>query len=190
MSTPTDLTKFADVLFGGRLLTNESLEMMKTIKDEYGLGLFEIPFGDNIGLGHTGAIDGFVSVYSHYADGNVSYALTSNGLNFKLGDIKKAVLGAVYGKPYELPEFYNVASEDLDVYLGEYVSAELGLDIIVTKEGNTLIAQIGDDVFAFEAVDKDKFKYDPIEATFEFDPEKNTMTLFQYGVELVFQKKK
>ena len=100
-------------------------------------------------------IDGFVSVYSHYADGNVSYALTSNGLNFKLGDIKKAVLGAVYGKPYELPEFYNVASEDLDVYLGEYVSAELGLDIIVTKEGNTLIAQIGDDVFAFEAVDKD-----------------------------------
>ncbi len=190
VSTPTDLTKFADVLFGGRLLTNESLEMMKTIKDEYGLGLFEIPFGDNIGLGHTGAIDGFVSVYSHYADGNVSYALTSNGLNFKLGDIKKAVLGAVYGKPYELPEFYNVASEDLDVYLGEYVSAELGLDIIVTKEGNTLIAQIGDDVFAFEAVDKDKFKYDPIEATFEFDPEKNTMTLFQYGVELVFQKKK
>ena len=78
----------------------------------------------------------------------------------------------------------------MDVYLGEYVSAELGLDIIVTKEGNTLIAQIGDDVFAFEAVDKDKFKYDPIEATFEFDPEKNTMTLFQYGVELVFQKKK
>jgi hypothetical protein len=35
VSTPTDLTKFADVLFGGRLLTNESLEMMKTIKDEY-----------------------------------------------------------------------------------------------------------------------------------------------------------
>jgi hypothetical protein len=53
-----------------------------------------------------------------------------------------------------------------------------------------LIAQIGDDVFAFEAVDKDKFKYDPIGATFEFDPEKNTMTLFQHGVELVFQKKK
>ena len=163
---------------------------MKTIKDEYGLGLFEIPFGDSIGLGHTGAIDGFVSVYSHYADGNVSYALTSNGLNFKLGDIKKAVLSAVYGKPYEFPEFYNVAAEDLDVYLGEYVSTEFDLEIIVTKEGNTLIAQIGDDAFSFEAVDKDKFKYDPIGATFEFDPEKNTMTLFQYGMEVVFQKKK
>ena len=189
VSTPTDLTKFADALFGGRLLTNESLEMMKTIKDEYGLGLFEIPFGDNIGLGHTGAIDGFVSVYSHYADGNVSYALTSNGLNFKLGDIKKAVLGAVYGKPYEIPEFYNVASEDLDVYLGEYVSKKIGLDFIVKKEGNTLIGQIGEDAIPLEAVDKDKFKCDQIGAKFEFNPKKNTMTLFQNGAKLVLRKK-
>ena len=181
---------FADALFGGRLLTNESLEIMKTIKDEYGLGLFEIPFGENIGLGHTGAIDGFVSVYSHFADGNISYALISNGRNFKIGDINKAVLSAVYGKPYELPEFYNVVSEDLDIYLGVYVSKKIGLDFIVTKEGNTLIGQIGDDVFSFEAVDKDKFKYDPIGATFEFNPKKNTMTLFQYGAKLVLRRKK
>lgn len=190
VSTPTDLTKFADALFGGRLLTNESLENMKTIMDEYGLGLFKIPFEEIIGYGHTGAIDGFITVYSHFDDGNISYALTSNGCNFKIGDITKAVLCAVYGKPYEFPVFYNVVSEDLDIYLGVYFSPELDLDIIVTKEGNTLIAQIGDDSFSFEAIDKDKFKYDPIGATFVFDPEKNTMTLFQHGVELVFQKKK
>ena len=189
VSTPTDLTKFADALFGGKLLTQESLEIMKTIKDKYGLGLFEIPFEENIGYGHTGAIDGFITVYSHFADGNVSYALTCNGNNFKTSSITKAVLCAVYGKPYEFPEFYNVAAEDLDVYLGVYVSTELDLEIIVTKEGNTLIAQIGDDAFSFEAVDKDKFKYDPIGATFVFDPEKNTMTLYQYGEELVFKKK-
>ena len=190
VSTPTDLTKFADALFGGRLLTNESLEIMKTIKDDYGLGLFEIPFGDNMGLGHTGAIDGFISVYSHFADGNITYALISNGRNFKIGDINKAVLSAVYGKPYELPEFYNVASEDLDIYLGVYVSKKIGLDFIVKKEGNTLIGKIGDDVFSFEAVDKDKFKYDPIGATFVFNPKKNTMTLFQYGAKLILRKKK
>ena len=43
-STPIDLTKFADALFGGKLLTNESLGIMKTIKDGYGIGLFQIPF--------------------------------------------------------------------------------------------------------------------------------------------------
>ncbi|MBR4136441.1 MAG: beta-lactamase family protein [Bacteroidales bacterium] len=189
VSTPTDLTKFADALFGGRLLTNESLEIMKTIKDDYGLGLFEIPFGGNIGLGHTGAIDGFISVYSHFADGNITYALISNGQNFKIGNINKAVLSAVFGKPYELPEFYNVASEDLDIYLGVYVSKKIGLDFIVTKEGNTLIGQIGDDAIPLEAVDKDKFNCDQIGATFEFNPKKNTMTLFQYGAKLVLRKK-
>ena len=85
--------------------------------------------------------------------------------------------------------FYNVASEDLDIYLGVYVSKKIGLDFIVTKEGNTLIGQIGDDAFSFEAVDKDKFKCDQLGAKFEFNPKKNTMTLFQNGAKLVLRKK-
>ena len=66
ISTPIDLTKFADALFGGELLTSESLEIMKTIKDGYGIGLFRIPFYNSMGYGHTGGIDGFSSIYSHY----------------------------------------------------------------------------------------------------------------------------
>src|SRR5690606_9297305 len=57
ISTPTDLTKFADALFNRKLLTNESLEIMKTIKDGYGIGLFQIPFYNSVGYGHTGGID-------------------------------------------------------------------------------------------------------------------------------------
>jgi CubicO group peptidase (beta-lactamase class C family) len=188
VSTPTDLTKFADALFGGRLLSDESLEMMKDIKDDYGLGLFQIPFDENMGYGHTGGIDGFKSVYAHFADGNISIAMSSNGSNMGPSKIVNPVLCAVYGKPYEIPEFYTVASEDLDIYLGVYVSTEIDLDIIITKAGNTLIAQIGEDVVPLEAIDKDKFKYDDIR--FEFNPKENIMTLFQGGVELVLQKKK
>jgi CubicO group peptidase (beta-lactamase class C family) len=188
VSTPTDLTKFADALFGGRLVADESLEMMKTIKDDYGLGLFEIPFGENIAYGHTGGIDGFKTVYAHLANGNVSYAMSSNGSNLGPSQIVRPVLCAIYGKPYEIPEFYNVASEDLDIYLGVYVSTEIDLDIIITKAGNTLIAQIGEDVIPLEAIDKDKFKYDDIR--FEFNPKENEMTLFQGGGKLVLRKKK
>ena len=82
----------------------------------------------------------------------------------------------------------NWASEDLDIYLGVYVSTEIDADFIVTKEGNTLIAQIGEDVFSLEAIGKDKIKFDPIGVTFEFNPQKNTMTLFQGDGKLVFQK--
>lgn len=191
ISTPIDLTKFADALFGGKLLKPESLEKMKTIKDGYGLGLFQIPFYKSIGYGHTGGIDGFSSVYSHFADENISFALTSNGTNTNNNDISIAVLSAVYNKPYEIPVFttFNVTSDDLDKYLGVYASKQIPLKITVTKNGNTLIAQgTGQPALPLEATEKDKFKFDQAGAKFEFNPTEKTMILFQGGGQIKFTK--
>ncbi|GAB1374294.1 serine hydrolase domain-containing protein [Bacteroidales bacterium] len=190
-STPTDLTKFADALFNGKLVTNESLEIMKTIKDGYGIGLFQIPFYNSVGYGHTGGIDGFSSVYSHFADDKISYALISNGTNFNNNNISIAVLSAVYDKPYEIPTFtaFNLTSEDLDKYLGVYSSNQIQLKITITKEGNTLIAQgSGQPSFPLEATGKDKFKFDQAGAEFEFNPNEKTMVLFQGGAQIKFTK--
>ena len=96
VSTPIDLVKFSNALFNGKLLKAESLEKMKTIKDGYGMGLFQIPFYDKVSYGHTGGIDGFTSVFSHFDDNNVSYALTSNGSDFNNNNISIAVLRAVF----------------------------------------------------------------------------------------------
>lgn len=191
ISTPSDLAKFADALFGGKLLTPGSLEIMKTIKDGYGIGLFQIPFHKSVGYGHTGGIDGFSSIYSHFSDEKISYALTSNGTNFNNNDISIAVLSAIYDKPYEIPTFttYNLTSDDLDKYLGIYASKEIPLKITITKDGNTLIAQgTGQPAFPIEATEKDKFKFDPAGAKFEFNPTEKTMILFQGGGQIVFTK--
>lgn len=191
ISTPRDLTKFADALFGGQLLTNESLELMKTIKDGYGIGLFQIPFYKSLSYGHTGGIDGFSSVYSHFTDDKISYALISNGTNFNNNDISIAVLSAVYNKPYEIPVLttYILASEDLDKYLGVYASKQIPLKITITKDGNTLIAQgTGQPAFPLEATEKDKFKFDKAGAKFEFTPTEKTMVLFQGGGQIKFTK--
>ena len=191
ISTPGDLTKFADALFGGKLLTAESLEIMKTIKDGYGIGLFQIPFYKSIGYGHTGGIDGFSSVFSHFPDDTISYALTSNGTNYNNNNISIAVLSAIYDKPYEIPVFttYNLTSEDLDKYLGVYASKQIALKITITKEGNTLIAQATrQPSFPLEATEKDKFKFDQAGAEFEFNPSDKTMILFQGGGEIKFTK--
>jgi D-alanyl-D-alanine carboxypeptidase len=190
-STPSDLTKFADALFGGKLLKFESLEIMKTIKDDYGIGLFQIPFYKNVGYGHTGGIDGFSSVYSHFPDDKISYALISNGTNMNNNDISIAVLSAVYNKPYEIPSFktFNVTSEELDKYLGVYSSKQIALKITITKDGNTLIAQgTGQPAFPLEATDKDKFKFDQAGAKFEFNPTNKKMILFQGGGQIEFTK--
>ena len=141
VSTPIELTRFADALFSGKLLKPKSLEIMKTIKDGYGLGLFQIPFYQSISYGHTGAIDGFSGFYSYFPDSKLSYALTSNGTNYDNNAISIVVLSAMNDKPYEIPVFtnYNVTSEDLDKYLGVYASEQIALKITVTKDGNTLI---------------------------------------------------
>nr|HMM18425.1 serine hydrolase domain-containing protein [Petrimonas sp.] len=191
ISTPSDLTKFADALFGGRLLKSESLEIMKTIKDGYGIGLFPIPFYESIGFGHTGGIDGFSSVYSHFTDDKISYALTSNGTNFNNNDISIAVLSAVYDKPYEIPVFttYNLTPEELDGYLGVYASKQIALKITITKDGNTLIAQAtGQSAFPLEATEKDKFKFDRAGVVLEFSPTDNTMILKQGGGQFTFTR--
>lgn len=190
-STPIDLTRFADALFNGKLLTNESLEIMKTIKDGYGIGLFQIPFYKNIGYGHMGSIDGFSSIYAHFPDDKISYALTSNGTNFNINEISIAVLSAVYDKPYEIPVFttYDLTSEDLDKYLGVYASKQIALKITITKDGNTLIAQgSGQPALRLEATGKDKFKFDPLGAKLEFNPTNKTMILFQGGDKIEFTK--
>ncbi|MHA3047810.1 serine hydrolase domain-containing protein [Riemerella anatipestifer] len=191
ISTPTDLTKFADALFGGKLLTSKNLETMKTIQDGYGLGLFQYPFYKKVSYGHTGGIDGFSSAYSHFPEDNISYALTSNGTNMNNNNISIAVLSAVYGKPYEIPVFttYNVTAEDLDKYLGVYASQEIPLKITITREGNTLFAQgTGQPAFPLEATEKDKFKFDQAGAKFEFNPTGKKMILFQGGGQIEFTK--
>ena len=191
VSTPGDLVMFSDALFGGRILKKESLEMMKTLKGQFGMGLFQIPFYSKVGYGHTGGIDGFSSVFSHFSDDNISFAQISNGTNFNNNDISIAVLSAVFNKPYEIPEFstYELTTEDLDQYLGVYSSTQIPLKITITKEGKTLFAQAtGQPSFPLEATKKDKFKFDQAGIIMEFNPGAKTMILKQGGGVFEFTK--
>ena len=172
-STPVDLVKFSDALFGGKLLKPESLELMMTMKDNYGMGLFQYPFYDKVAYGHTGGIDGFTSVFEHLSDGNVSYALTSNRTNFENNNISIAALSAVYNKPFGVPEFktYEVTSEDLDKYLGVYSSTQIPLKITISKQGNVLTAQAtGQSSFSLQATERDKFKFPQAGIEIQFNP--------------------
>lgn len=193
VSTPSDLVKFADALFAHKLLKKESVEMMMTVKDRFGMGLLQIPFYDKLGYGHTGGIDGFSSVFSYFSDGNISYALTSNGTNFNNNDISIAVLSAVFDKPYSIPEFktFIVSSEDLDKYLGVYSSLQLPLKITISKENSTLIAQAtGQSAFPLEPTELNKFKFEMAGIVLEFNPSENSMILYQGGTQFDFVKEK
>jgi CubicO group peptidase (beta-lactamase class C family) len=105
VSTPIDLNLFSEALFNGKLVSTNSLNQMKTIKDSFGMGLFQMPFNDKTSFGHPGGIDGFASMFAYFPASNISFSLTANGMNCKVNDIANAVLSAVSDKPFEIPNF-------------------------------------------------------------------------------------
>lgn len=192
VSTPSDLVKFSDALFSRKLVNETSLQQMETLISNYGAGLFPIPFYDKKGFGHTGGIDGFSSVFMHFNDGNISYALTSNGANYNTNNISIAVLSAVYNMPFNIPDFktFNITTEALNQYLGSYTSTQIPLQLTITKKENTLMAQLTNQpAFPLEAVEKDKFSFEVVGVVLEFNTTNKTVVLKQAGKEVLFTKK-
>lgn len=191
VSTPSDLLQFADALFNGRIISEKNLKLMETIKDDYGSGLFQMPFGAKKAFGHTGGIDGFSSNYGYFPEEKVAFALTSNGSNLTNNNIAIAVLSAVFNQPYEIPSFktLDLRSADLDQYLGIYSSKDIPLKITVTKNDTTLMAQAtGQSAFPLDASDKNIFKFDQAGIVLEFIPANKTMILKQGGKNYNFIK--
>lgn len=192
VSTPKDLTQFIDALFNGKLISVASLEQMKTIKDKYGMGIFQVPFYDKIGYGHTGGIDGFRSALSYFPENKLSIAITSNGMNYGNNDIVIAILSSYYNRKFEIPTFTSLElkTEDLDPYLGVYASATFPLAITVTKDNKKLMAQAtGQSAFPLESTKKDTFEFRTAGITLEFNSTANQMTIIQGGMKNVLTKK-
>lgn len=191
VSTPADLVRFGEALFGGDLLQPESLEKMKSLENGFGMGLFQMPFYDITGYGHTGGIDGFSAVFGYFEAGDVAYALCSNGNNMNTNDISIAVLSAVYNKPYELPTLtpYAVSEEALDQYTGVYSAPEFPLKITITTQDNTLTAQAtGQSAFPLQATAEHTFTFDAAGILMEFNPAEQTMLFEQGGAAFTLRK--
>jgi D-alanyl-D-alanine carboxypeptidase len=145
VSTPTEVATFLSALFSDKLVSAESLSKMKEINQGLGRGLFQFPFYDKKAYGHNGTIDGFNSVVAYFADDNVAFGLTANGLNYSLNDINIAVLSIYYGLDYKIPDFsaspVELTKEDLAKYEGVFASKELPLKITLKVKSGSLTAQ-------------------------------------------------
>jgi len=163
VSTPTDLTKFIEALFSGKVVSNASLVQMKSQKDGYGMGMFQMPFNEKIAFGHNGGIDGFASSLAYFPEDSLAIAYCTNGQVYPLNSINIGVLSIYFNKDYSIPTFNTITlkGEDLDKYVGVYSSKQLPLKITITKNNETLIAQAtGQSSFPLDATEKDKFKFD------------------------------
>jgi D-alanyl-D-alanine carboxypeptidase len=193
VSTPADLTKFIESLFGLKLVSEKSLSRMKTITNGMGMGMFQIPFYTKKGYGHNGGIDGFGSNVAYFPEDSLSIAYCTNGMVYPMNSILIGVLSIYFNMDYKIPAFTTVAvkAEDLAKYTGLYSSTQLPLKITISINSGTLTAQAtGQPSFPLEATGTDNFKFDQAGVVMEFNPVKNEMTLKQGGGVFLFTKEK
>lgn len=191
VSNPTDLNLFYENLFAGKVVSIEHLNQMKTIKDKFGMGLFEFPYYDRKSYGHTGGIDGFRSVAGYFPNEKLALALTSNGMSYDNNNIMLCSLNSYFNKPFKMPVFSNIAitTATLDSYSGTYGSLQIPLKISISNKDNALIAQAtGQPSFPLETTAVNIFKFDTAGIVLEFNAEKKEMTLKQGGKDYLFTK--
>ena len=185
-STPTDLCRFAEALFGGKLISAESLKQMKPISDDsYGFALEYKAIVDKNGIGHGGDIDAFTSTLTYFEEDDICFALTCNGSNYGKHDVAIAVLSEVFGKPYELPtfKFIELTSKELDKYLGTYESDKLPMDLTISKKGNTLQLEVpGQPASNLTAEGNHKFSIMKYGVKITFNPKEKRMKFEQKGM--------
>lgn len=159
VSTPADLTRFMDELFNYKIISKASLKKMTTFNGEYGMGLFLFHFHDMMGYGHSGKIEQFSSSVRHYPDSKLTIAYCMNAQVYSRDDILHTVLSICFNKPFSIPQIpYPLKTKDeLDSYVGVYVSTEPAITIKCTRRNDTLLVETMGQVMAFEPIDEKQF---------------------------------
>jgi len=135
VSTPKDLNSFFEGLLTDKILSAESLTLMKTIKDRYGMGLFRYTTNDRQGFGHRGRIDEFRATSIYFSKDKLSFTLISNGSKIDINEIYTEILKLFLG---DVP--VAISENELKKFVGVYISQNDPNDkSVFIQENNTLI---------------------------------------------------
>ena len=193
VSTPNDLAKFIQALFDLKLISQESLNRMKTIRDGDGSGMEPFTFAGKTFYGHTGGGDNYGSWLAYQPEEKLAVAYTTNAKVYPVTNIVSGAIDIYYNKPFQIPTFEKIAvsPEILDKYVGVYSSPEIPVKFTITREGSTLFVRPGEQSAApLEATAQDKFQLGGGRIVFEFDAAKKQMIQKRGGPVRIFTKEK
>lgn len=105
VSTPKELNIFIENLFGGKIISQESLDLMLPVlgKETWGRGIALWEFDGVDFLGHGGDTLGSHAVLVHNDADDISISYNTNGERIKKEEIIKNIVHLIYGKPFQLP---------------------------------------------------------------------------------------
>lgn len=95
-SNSTDLSAFTYRLFSGEIVNTESLKLMTTFSDNYGLGLKKIKVNDRYYWGHEGEITGFESITAYHPDSGIVISICCNTTPFTINELLNKIDALLY----------------------------------------------------------------------------------------------
>jgi D-alanyl-D-alanine carboxypeptidase len=178
VSTSAEVAQFLQALFTGKLVSEDSLDKMMDVQEGYGLGVLRFPFYDRFAYGHTGGIDGFSTITGYFPEDNMAFATLSNALKMNLNDTTIAVLSAYFNRDFEIPEFtmntLYLSPKELEVFVGNYGTPQLPIDLKFFVDGQTLFAQgTNQSAFPLTPVSKQKFVFERAGIEIEFNDKRD-----------------
>ena len=192
VSTPTDMAKFIQALFEGNIVSKESLDKMKTMREGDGLGMEPFIFADRTFFGHTGGGDNYGAWVAYLPEEKLAVTYATNAKVYPVANIMRGVIDIYYNRPFAIPtlESMTVSNDVLDKYVGVYSTPEAPVKFTITRDGATLYFQPpGQSAAPLEATAENRFQIEGA-IIIEFDALKNQMTIKRRGGERVFTKEK
>lgn len=143
-STTGDLLKWEHGLFGGKVLSADSLKAMTTPgKGNYGLGVFVVNKDGLKEVSHGGGIEGFNTQLMYAPERQIAVVVLSNVNGSAPGLMGDQLLDVVLGKPVTLAterKAVPITKEELAKFAGVYGLAPT-FSITFTVSGDELTAQ-------------------------------------------------
>ena len=193
LSTPADMTKFIQALFDLKLVSQNSLNQMKTMRDGEGMGMVTFSFAGKTLYGETGGSGSTGAWLAYFPEERLALAYTTNAKIYTVSNIVSGVFDIYWNRPFQIPSFdaFEVSPEVLDRYAGVYTIPGTPAKMTVTRVGATLYIRAGAEGSGvpLEATAEDKFKIDP-GVFFEFDTAKGQLTIKRPNGDRVFTKEK
>jgi len=117
VKTSENLNSFFEALFTGKVLSEESLISMKTIKDRFGMELFRYKTNYREGFRHRGRIDEFRATSIYFPKEKLSFKLISNGSKGDISEVYTEIL-----KLYLNDASIEISKNKIEKFLGVYIS--------------------------------------------------------------------
>lgn len=179
VSTPTDLTRFIDMLFTGHLISDKSLQAMTSFMGDYGMGIFAFNYSNQMAYGHEGRINEYYTTLVHFPNSELSIAYVTNGVVYPLVDIIDGVSKIWLREPFSLPVFNNSSPlpQESSRYIGTYRSDSMSITVTGKVVNDQLVIETAGKDFATIPYGDQKFVNIEYGYFFEFNSTGNELII-------------